>query len=51
MTDAGDQAQERLFGGAETLGADGVTDVRFTTASIADSGGVFLANGTAVRLR
>ncbi|WP_128905518.1 YbjQ family protein [Halorubrum amylolyticum] len=51
MTDARDQAQERMIEEAEALGADGVVNVRFTTSSIADSGAEILAYGTAVRLR
>ncbi|MFC5135965.1 MULTISPECIES: YbjQ family protein [Haloferacaceae] len=51
MTDARDQAQERMIEEAEALGADGVINVRFTTSSIADSGAEILAYGTAVRLR
>ncbi|MGQ3327667.1 YbjQ family protein [Halorubrum sp. FL23] len=51
MTDARDQAQERMIEEAESLGADGVINVRFTTSSIADSGAEILACGTAVRLR
>jgi len=38
MTDARDQAQDRMIEEAEALGADGVINVRFTTSSIADSG-------------
>ena len=51
LTDARDQAQERMIDEADTLGADGVINVRFTTSSIADSGAEILAYGTAVRLR
>ncbi|KDS91550.1 hypothetical protein FK85_00815 [Halorubrum saccharovorum] len=51
MTDARDQAQDRMIEEAEALGADGVVNVRFTTSSIADSGAEILAYGTAVRLR
>jgi len=51
MTDARDQAQDRMIEVAESLGADGVINVRFTTSSIADSGAEILAYGTAVRLR
>jgi len=51
MTDARDQAQDRMIEEAEALGADGVINVRFTTSSIADSGAEILAYGTAVRLR
>jgi uncharacterized protein YbjQ (UPF0145 family) len=51
MTDARDQAEERMIEEAETLGADAVINVRFTTSSIADSGAEILAYGTAVRLR
>jgi len=51
MTDARDQAQDRMIEEAESLGADGVINVRFTTSSIADSGAEILAYGTAVRLR
>ena len=51
MTDARDQAQDRMVEEAEALGADAVVNVRFTTSSIADSGAEILAYGTAVRLR
>ena len=51
MTDARDQAQDRMIEEAEALGADGVINVRFTTSSIADSGAEILAYGTAVRIR
>jgi uncharacterized protein YbjQ (UPF0145 family) len=51
MTDARDQAQDRMIEEAEALGADGVINVRYTTSSIADSGAEILAYGTAVRLR
>lgn len=51
MTDARDQAQERMIEEAEARDADGVINVRFTTSSIADSGAEILAYGTAVRLR
>ena len=51
MTDARDQAQERMIEEAEALDADGVINVRFSTSSIADSGAEILAYGTAVRLR
>jgi len=45
MTDARDQAQDRMIEEAEALGADGVINVRFTTSSIADSGAEILAYG------
>ncbi|GAB7008466.1 YbjQ family protein [Halorubrum trueperi] len=51
MTDARDQAQSRMVDEAETLDADGVINVRFTTSSIADNGAEILAYGTAVQLR
>ena len=50
MTDARDQAQDRMVAEAEALDADAVVNVRFTTSSIADSGAEILAYGTAVRL-
>jgi len=50
MTDARDQAQDRMIEEAEALGADGVINVRFTTSSIADSGAEDPRVRTAVRL-
>jgi len=51
LTDAREEAQSRMIAEAESLGADAVVNVRFTTSSIADSGAEILAYGTAVRLR
>jgi len=51
LTDAREEALERMIEEAETLGADAVVNVRFTTSSIADTGAEILAYGTAVRLR
>lgn len=51
LTDAREEALDRMTEEAEALGADAVVNVRFTTSGIADTGAEILAYGTAVRLR
>lgn len=51
MADAREQAIQRMIADAETLGADAVINVRFTTAMIMQGCSEILAYGTAVRLK
>lgn len=51
MADAREQAIDRLIADAESLGADAVINVRFTTAAVMQGASEILAYGTAVRLR
>ena len=50
MTEARDEAFDRMVAEAEDLDADAVVNVRFTTSNIAQSGAEILAYGTAVTL-
>lgn len=49
MTDARDQAFERMVKDAEKMGANAVVNVRFVTSMIAQTMSELLAYGTAVR--
>ena len=51
MADAREQAIDRMIADAESLGADAVINVRFTTAMVMQGCSEILAYGTAVRLR
>lgn len=51
LTDARDEAEERMIAEAEALGADAVINVRYESSSIANGGAEILAYGTAVRTR
>lgn len=51
MADAREQAIDRMIADAETLGADAVINVRFTTAMVMQGCSEILAYGTAVKLR
>jgi uncharacterized protein YbjQ (UPF0145 family) len=51
MADAREQAIDRLIADAESLGADAVINVRFTTAAVMQGASEILAYGTAVRLK
>ena len=50
MTEARQQATERMLQQAEQLGADAVLNVRFTTSQVAGGAAELYAYGTAVRL-
>jgi uncharacterized protein YbjQ (UPF0145 family) len=50
MTETRDEAADRMEAEAESLGADAVVNVRFTTSNVAQSAAEILAYGTAVRL-
>ena len=51
LTDARDEALERMGEDAERLGADAVVNVRMESSEIANGGSEVIAYGTAVRLR
>lgn len=51
LTDAREEALERMLQDAETLGADAVVGVRFSTAQVMSGAAEILAYGTAVKLR
>ncbi len=51
MADAREQALNRMIADAESLGADAVINVRFTTAMVMQGCSEILAYGTAVRLK
>lgn len=49
LTDARDQAMDRMIDEAEKLGANAVVNMRFSTSAIAGGTSEILAYGTAVR--
>ena len=51
MADSREQAIDRMIADAESLGADAVINVRFTTAMVMQGCSEILAYGTAVKLR
>ncbi len=51
MADAREQAIERMVADAQSIGADAVVNVRFTTAMVMQGCSEILAYGTAVKLR
>lgn len=51
MADAREQAIERMIADAETLNADAIICVRFTTAMVMQGSSEILAYGTAVKLK
>lgn len=51
MTDAREQALERMLEDAEVLGADAVIAIRFETSDLMASAAELLVYGTAVKLR
>lgn len=51
MSKARDEALDRMVSDAESLGADGVVNVRFETSTVIDGGAEVIAYGTAVRLQ
>lgn len=50
LTEARNEALERMSTNAQALGADAVVNVRFTTAAVAQGMSEMLAYGTAVKL-
>ncbi|MDP6824228.1 MAG: heavy metal-binding domain-containing protein [Dehalococcoidia bacterium] len=51
QTESREQATERMIAEAETLGADAVVMVRYTTSMIAGGASEIMAFGTAVKLK
>ena len=51
LTDARDEALERMVEDAQSLGADAVVNVRLESSEIANGGSEVIAYGTAVRLQ
>jgi len=51
MAQAREQAIDRMIADAESLGADAIVNVRFTTAMVMQGCSEILAYGTAVRLK
>lgn len=51
MADAREQAIDRMIADAESLDADAVINVRFTTAAVMQGCSEILAYGTAVKIR
>ena len=50
MAEAREQATDRMLAEAESLGADAVVGVRFTTSTVMQGAAELLAFGTAVKL-
>ncbi len=50
MTDARDQAVERMIADAQKMGANAIVNVRFVTSMIAQTMSELLAYGTAVKI-
>ncbi len=50
MSDAREQAIDRMIADAEDMGADAIINVRFMTSSVATGASEILAYGTAVKL-
>jgi uncharacterized protein YbjQ (UPF0145 family) len=51
MSEAREQAIDRMIADGERIGADAIINVRFTTASVMTSASEILAYGTAVKLK
>ena len=51
LTESRNEALQRMLAEAESLGADAVIGVRFTTSSVMQNTAELLAYGTAVRLK
>ncbi len=51
MADSREQAIQRMIADAETLGADAIINVRFTTSMVMQGCSEILAYGTAVKLK
>lgn len=51
VAESREQALDRMLAEAQSLGADAIIDVRFTTSMIAQGAAELLAYGTAVRLQ
>jgi len=51
MAEAREQALDRLYENARSVGADGIVTVRFTTSMVMQGAAEILVTGTAVKLR
>jgi uncharacterized protein YbjQ (UPF0145 family) len=51
MADSREQALQRMIADAESIGADAIINVRFTTAMVMQGCSEILAYGTAVKLK
>ncbi|MGF1759128.1 heavy metal-binding domain-containing protein [Photobacterium sagamiensis] len=51
LTEAREEALNRVIAEAESLGADAIVNLRFTTSAIMQGASEILAYGTAVKLR
>jgi len=51
LTEAREEAMQRMIRDAEKLGADAVINIRFTTSQVMSSAAEILAYGTAVKLK
>ncbi|CAE7683609.1 MAG: heavy metal-binding domain-containing protein [Ilumatobacter fluminis] len=50
LTEAREEAKQRMTESAQALGADAIVNVRFTTSQVAGGAAELLAYGTAVKL-
>ncbi|TDT18532.1 uncharacterized protein YbjQ (UPF0145 family) [Ilumatobacter fluminis] len=50
LTEAREEAKQRMTESAQVLGADAIVNVRFTTSQVAGGAAELLAYGTAVKL-
>jgi uncharacterized protein YbjQ (UPF0145 family) len=51
LAESREQAMDRMIAQAESLGADGIVCIRFTTSSVMSGAAELLAYGTAVKLK
>ncbi len=51
MAEAREQALDRMIATAEALGADAITGIRFTSATVMSSAAEIVVYGTAVKLK
>lgn len=51
MAEAREQALDRMIAAAEVLGADAITGIRFTSATVMSSAAEIVVYGTAVKLK
>ncbi len=51
MAEAREQALDRMIATAETLGADAITGIRFTSATVMSGAAEIVVYGTAVKLK
>lgn len=51
MAEAREQALDRMIAASESLGADAITGIRFTSATVMSSAAEIVVYGTAVKLK